>query len=178
MEQRIHPRLLQELKKWEPDVREEELVLLFSANLDVTLPQKKVHAIIAIGTDELRVYTDGEITHRVATDEIAEMKMTQGVGCVFVEYARKSDGEHVLFARADGRYQASLSQNVKRVNHYIRSGTMDFSRVTAPLGRLCPKCGKPYPRGTQVCPRCSPKRKLLMRLVKLGLPEWKLISSL
>ncbi len=176
MEQRIHPRLLQELKKWEPDVREEELVLLFSANLDVTLPQKKVHAIIALGTDELRVYTDGEITHRVATDEIAEMKMIQGVGCVFVEYARKSDGEHVLFARADGRYQASLSQNVKRVNHYIRSGTMDFSRVTAPLGRLCPKCGKPYPRGTQVCPRCSPKRKLLMRLVKLGLPEWKLIA--
>ena len=176
MEQRINPRLWQELKKWDREVSEEQIVLLFATNLDPDIPQKKVKSLVMMGTEELRVYTDGEITHRVAAQDVAEMKMISGVGCVFVEYERKSDGEHVLFARADGRYSASVAQNVKRINHYLRSGAMDFSRVTAPLGRLCPKCGKPYPRGTQVCPRCSPKRKQLVRLLKLGLPEWKLIA--
>ena len=180
MEQRIHPRLLQELKKWDPDVCEDRLVLLFAANLDPLLPQKKVKTIVMVGYDELRVYTDGEITHRVAIDAVTELKMLSGVGCVFAEYERREDGEHVLIARADGRYFSAIAQSVKRINHYLRTKDLDFSHVTAPLGRLCPKCGKPFPRGTQVCPRCSPKRKLLGRLLKLGLPEWKpvLISGI
>lgn len=180
MEQRIHPRLLQELKKWDPDVCEDRLVLLFAANLDPLVPQKKVKTIVMVGYDELRVYTDGEITHRVAIDAVTELKMLSGVGCVFAEYERREDGEHVLIARADGRYFSAIAQSVKRINHYLRTKDLDFSHVTAPLGRLCPKCGKPFPRGTQVCPRCSPKRKLLGRLLKLGLPEWKpvLISGI
>ena len=176
MEERLHPRLLQELKKWDPDVREEQIVLLFATNLDLELPQKKVKTIVMMGTDELRVYTDGVIAHRESTEAIAALKMLSGVGCVFVEYERKTDGEHVLFARADGRYTSSVAQNVKRINHYLRNGATDFSRVTAPLGSLCPKCGKPYPRGTQVCPRCSPKRKILGRLLRLAIPEWKLVT--
>ena len=86
MEQRINPRLLQELKKWDEEVCEEQIVLLFATNLDPTIPQKSVKALVMMGTEELRVYIDGEITHREATENIAEMKMISGVGCVFVPY--------------------------------------------------------------------------------------------
>ena len=174
--ERINPRLLQELKKWDSEVQEDEIVLLMSSNLDLNVPEKKVKSIILVGKEELRVYTDGAVTHREPMANVETLKVLNGVGCVFLEYTRRDGGEHVMIARADGRYQAPLGQNVKRVNHFIRFGDLDFSRVSEALGRCCPKCGKPFPRGTRICPRCTSKRKALLRLIKLARQEWKLIA--
>jgi len=39
-------------------------------------------------------------------------------------------------------------------------------------GRLCPRCGLPLEKGTQVCAFCTPKRRALMRLLRYLLPYW------
>ncbi|MBO5295753.1 MAG: ABC transporter ATP-binding protein, partial [Clostridia bacterium] len=43
-------------------------------------------------------------------------------------------------------------------------------------GGSCPRCGKPYPVGSNTCPRCVSKKRALLRLAALAKPEWKYIA--
>ena len=173
--EKLNPRLIQEWKKLEPNGNEDDIVLLLATNLDVDAPQKHSKDLTVFTTDELRVYSDGQLRLREPMAEIAEFKMVSGVGCVFAELCRK-DGTPVLFARADSRYQGAVAQTLKRANRYLRDGDRDFSKMKADAGRICPKCGKPYPRGSQTCPRCVSKKKTLLRLLRLAKQEWKYIA--
>ena len=174
--EKLNPRLLQELKKAEPDVNEEEIILLMASNLDLADPRRHVRTVSVFTLTELRVYTDGSLTCREPMENIERFKVLSGVGCYFAEYERKSDGEHVMFARADSRYQGMMGSCVKRANHYLRFGNTDFSRFSDAAGRVCPKCGKPYPRGSSTCPRCTSKKKALLRLLTMAKPEWGFVA--
>ena len=173
---KINSRLLAELKKQTQDVCEEDLIELAASNLDPIEPSKKVKSITVIGKNTFRVYADSVLTHSLELDEIETFKLISGVGCVFLEYIKKESGEHVLFARADSRYQASLGKFVKRVNHYLRYHDTDFSRIGSVTETACPKCGKPYPKGSHTCPRCVSKKKTLKRLLSLIRGEWRIVA--
>ncbi len=172
--EKINPRLLQELQKWDPTVREEEIICALATNLHPTSPAEHVRMLTVLLTHALRVYTDGELTASVPIDKIDEFSVTAGVGCYFCEYRQGDDAQ--MIARADSRYQSAMGQFVKRANHYLRYRDTDFSRFSESKGRTCPKCGKPYPRGMSTCPRCTSKKKNLMRLMRLSRPEWKYIA--
>ena len=174
--EKMNPRLLQELKKLDPSPDPEQTVTVLSGNLSLTDSNAHANTVLVLMTQELRVYTDGKLTHRENNENMERLHVISGVGCVFVEYERKSDGEHVLVARADSRYRGAIGQSVKRANHYLRFGNRDFSRFSNAGGRLCPKCGKPFPRGSQTCPRCASKKKVLLRLLSLARREWKYIA--
>ena len=173
---KINPRLLDELKKWKVEPDRDKLIALSASNLHLTEPNKKVKSITVISLTELCVYTDGELTHQESLENVEELRVIKGVGCVFGEYKRKTDGEHVLFARADSRYQGAMGVFMKRINHYLRYGDTDFSRLSGSGERVCPKCGKPYPKGSFTCPRCVSKKKVLKRLVALSKTEWKPVA--
>ena len=172
--EKINPRLWKEIQKLDPNIQKEEVISTFGGNLDLAEPCKKTRTFVLVLLDEVRVYTEEKLTLTEPTKNIESLQVIMGVGCAFVEYLRKSDGEHVMIARADSRYQGLLGQSVKRINHYLRSGDRNFSRFTD-TGKSCPKCGKPYPRGMQTCPRCASKRKVIMRLLSLGKKEWKYV---
>ena len=172
---KLNPRLWQEVQKVDSSLSREEVVVLMRANLDLMTPSKRVHTYVVLLLQELRVYTDGQLIFCEPTGNIEELKLIAGVGCAFVEYERKSDGEHILIARVDNRYQASAGQAVKRANHYLKFGDCDFSRFSS-VGRTCPKCGKPYPHGSHTCPRCVSKKKTLRRLLSLAKNEWKYVA--
>ncbi len=173
--EKLNPRLVQEWKKLEPDGNEDDIVLLLATNLDINTPQKHSKDLTVFSADELRVYRDGQLQLREPMAGIAEFKVVAGVGCVFAEFYRK-DGAPVLFARADSRYQGAVGQTLKRANHYLRYQNRDFSKMRGAVGSTCPKCGKPYPRGSQSCPRCVSKKKILLRLLGLAKREWKYIA--
>ncbi len=172
--EKINPRLWKEIQKLDPNIQKEEVISTFGGNLDLAEPCKKTRTFVLVLLDEVRVYTEEKLTLTEPTKNIESLQVIMGVGCAFVEYLRKSDGEHVMIARADSRYQGLLGQSVKRINHYLRSGDRNFSRFTD-TGKSCPKCGKPYPRGMQTCPRCASKRKVIVRLLSLGKKEWKYV---
>ena len=174
---KINQSLLNALKKTDPDVKECDLVSLAAANLDVNDPQKQNKTLIAMYLRELRVYVDETLTLCEPIENIEAIKTVIGVGCVFVHYVRKSDGESVCFARADSRYQVSLAHFTKCATHYLRYHDLDFSRITGSAGKICPKCGRPYPRGSTVCPRCTSKKKALRRLLSLAKKELKYIIA-
>ena len=157
------------------DVDREQIVVVLSSNLDLQSPDAQVLTQVILLKEELRVYVGDERTLVEPVQNVEMLKLIAGVGCVFVEYQRKTDGEHVLLCRADSRYQAGLGQGIKRANHYLRHGNCDFSRFDH-AGARCPKCGKPYPRGSHTCPRCVSKKKTLKRLLMMAKPEWGFIA--
>ena len=174
--EKINPRLLQELQKWDFDVREEDVVCLLASNLDLIQPTGHTRTLTVLMTDELRVYVEGKLTCREPIEAIDSFDGIAGVGCYSCAYHRRDGKEPCLIARGDGRYQGAMGQFIKRANHYLRYRDCDFSRFSNAGGRICPKCGKPYPRGTSTCPRCTSKKKNLMRLMRLSRPEWKYIA--
>ena len=172
----LNPRLLQELKGMDAELDESKLFYLFASNLDVTAPHKRVRTLCAFFTSELRVYSDGVLTRMTPMDEIREFSVVAGVGCVFASYTTHS-GDSVVFARGDARFEATVGQALKRANHFLRYGDLDFSRFSDAAGKSCPKCGKPYPRGSRTCPSCSSKKQALRRLIALAKSEWRFIAA-
>ena len=167
---------LTELKKCAPDLCEDQIVELTASNLDLTDPKKKVKSVTVVLEDRILVYSDGELLFHEKLANIEKLRILQGVGCIFAEYVKKDSGEHILFARADSRYQVPLGSFVKRINYFLRCGDRSFSKLKQEKGRICPKCGKPYPKGSYVCPKCVSKKKSFKRLISLAKAEWKRIA--
>ncbi len=168
----INPRLLSILKAWDPEVREEELVDVINTNLHLLHTREKVKSILSVSKSYLTVYTDEKVTHRIPTESLESIKLNSGVGCVTLEYRCHGQDEPVLIGRADNRYLTQLNRWAKRINHYIRYRNTDFSRISAGEETICPKCGKPFPKGSHVCPRCVSKKQTFTRLFSLLKGEW------
>lgn len=176
MEQ-ANSRLYEIIKKIDPNAKKDGLFAVMQADLDLSDPFQKRDTVVGFWKEEVRVYTDGKLVLCEAMENVERFSCSLGIGCQTVELHKK-DGTPILLARADGRYQTLMAQCVKAANHYLRNGNVDFSRFSKSGGATCPKCGKPYPHGSKSCPRCSSKKKTLLRLVKLALPEkWYVVAS-
>ena len=170
----LNPRLLAQIKAIDPTVDEQDIFYLMVSNLDLNEPNRQVKSITAFSRQKLSVYTNEQKIMEIPMEQLEELSVISGVGCAFASYRTRS-GEDVLFARADTRYEPLMGKAIKRVNHYLRHGDLDFSRFSDASGRSCPKCGKPYPRGSHSCPHCQSKKKTILRLVRYAKPEWKAI---
>ena len=145
----------------------------FQTYLDLTDPTKKTETVVLFTRAELRVWRDGELRTCEQISDIERVSLGRGVGCCWVEYTRKSDGETILCARADNSLQNRLGRAVKRINRFLRQGAIDGKNEdSTPEGKLCPKCQKPYPRGSHVCPHCASKTRAIRRLLGMAKDEW------
>ena len=148
-------------------------VELFITQLDLTEPNKKTENVVLFTKQELIVWRGGEIGLHEKTENIERVSLGRGVGCCWVEYTRKSDGETILCARADNTQQSGLGKAVKHINRYLRQGVIEKNETDADTeGKICPKCQKPYPRGSHVCPHCASKTRAIRRLLGLARAEW------
>lgn len=173
---------MKETRKQAPEERVRELyskfdaecaVAIFVTDLDPTDPHKKTENIVLFGRDELMVWRNGEICLREPTVNIERVSLGRGVGCCWVEYTLKGDGETFLVARADNSQQARLGKAVKRVNRFLRHGLIECEEGEGDVeGKICPKCQKPYPRNSHVCPHCASKTRAIRRLLGMASTEW------
>lgn len=145
----------------------------FATQLDATDPTKKTENVVLFEREELIVWREGEICLREQMENVGGVALGRGVGCCWVEYTRKSDGEVILIARADNSAQNRLGKAVKKINHFLRQGTVEAcEKDTDNEGKICPKCQKPYPRGSHVCPHCASKTRAILRLLGMASTEW------
>ena len=173
---------MKKTRKTTPEERARELfpeldvastVELFITHLDLTEPTKKTENIVLFTRGELIVWRGGEIGLREPMENIERVSLGRGVGCCWVEYIRKSDGETVLVARADNTQQNRLGKAVKHINRFLRQGTIEREEEDTDIeGKICPKCQKPYPRGSHVCPHCASKTRAIRRLLGMASAEW------
>ena len=164
-------RMYERAKKLDPTLAIEDMVDLSMGNLDPGEAKRAVKDFYLVTTRDLKVYREDSMILCESIENIESFRIVSGVGCVFVAYVRKSDGEHVIFGRADNRRQGMLAGAVKRINHYLRYQNVDFSHLETAGGGQCSKCGKPLPRGSRTCPRCASKKQAILRLLGLARDE-------
>ena len=173
---------MKKTRKQAPEERVRELypkfdaecaVEVFVTDIDPTDPHKKTENVVLFGRDELVVWRNGDICLREPIKNIERVSLGRGVGCCWVEYTQKSEGETILVARADNSGQARLGKAIKRINRFLRHGVIESEEGEGDVeGKICPKCQKPYPRGSHVCPHCASKTRAIRRLLGMASTEW------
>ena len=173
---------MKKTRKQAPEERVRELypkfdaecaVEVFVTDIDPADPHKKAENVVLFGRDELVVWRNGEICLREPIKNIERVSLGRGVGCCWVEYTQKSEGETILVARADNSGQARLGKAIKRINRFLRHGVIESEEGEGDVeGKICPKCQKPYPRGSHVCPHCASKTRAVRRLLGMASTEW------
>ena len=173
---------MKKTRKQAPEERVRELypkfdaecaIEVFVTDIDPTDPHKKTENVVLFGRDELVVWRNGDICLREPIKNIERVSLGRGVGCCWVEYTQKSEGETILVARADNSGQARLGKAVKRINRFLRHGVIESEEGEGDVeGKICPKCQKPYPRGSHVCPHCASKTRAVRRLLGMASTEW------
>lgn len=120
---------------------------------------------VCLDREWLYLAEDGEIKNKIAVDEIEKLTVDIAVGCVLVSCYKKN-GEAILLCRSDNVWKDRILKSVRRMNGWIE----DRVEIKKALdSRKCAKCGKPLPKGSDVCPHCVDRKKLILKL-------WKLIS--
>ena len=173
---------MKKTRKPTPEERVRELYPAFDADsavacfvtyLDLADPLKKTENVILFTGKELIAWCDGREAKREPMENLARVSLGRGVGCCWVEYTRKSDGETVLLTRADNAQQTRLGKDIKRINRFLRQGVITQEESDGDTGgKICPKCQKPYPRGSHVCPHCASKSRAIRRLLGMASAEW------
>lgn len=150
-------------------------LLLLSFNLDRDEPGKITDGLCAFFEASCAVYMDGRLTDQFETERGGRFRLVNEVGCVFVEYI-SPDGAYRFVCRADNRFQRELGTGVKFLNRIVEFGE-HLTGADAPVisETVCPKCGSPYPSGSEICPRCTGKGKAIGRLWEITAPYRKYI---
>ena len=143
--------------------------LTFDLNLNGK--NEPVFGACAANKGVLVVCVEGEEPHIYRFDGLGEFRLERGIGVVSVETER--DGEPLELFRSDMRQCATFEQMTSQLEAR-RQGR----EAPEPEIPKCRKCGKPVPKGVQVCPRCADKKKMFLRLCGFAKKEyWLLIAS-
>ena len=163
------PSIREAVKKLCPDLKKEDLITAFRFNLDPEIPGKRLDGIAVADRENLTLYVDGNIDKRIPLSDTLEFKTENGVGTVFSIYKTADNVEHLLCI-ADMKCAKLMIDSVKLLNRICERGIGYYDiikkhRKDIPEGEIlggrgvCPKCGRPLPRGSEKCPRCTSKFK-------------------
>ncbi|MBR5514837.1 MAG: ABC transporter ATP-binding protein [Clostridia bacterium] len=145
-----------------------KFIISFDFNLHPTEANKLTNGNLTLYENSLIVTENGTETHNLRVDDIEELKVENGVGCIFVSYISKIDKSVHLLCRNDLTDSKAIIKKVRRINLYIEDrcipkGETDYIEK-------CPKCGRPFKDGSNICLYCSDKKQLIKRTWGLFLP--------
>lgn len=144
-----------------------DVIVVLPFNLTPTARKERVDGLVGFTKDKIKVYRDGALDVEYDIANVKEVKCVPGIGCTNVEIDL---GEReVLLCRADMSMNLLYATVAKRLNRYLESGVFDAS-FEEEVDIYCPKCMRPYPPGSNVCPHCADKKKYLSRLWDIAKP--------
>lgn len=152
----------------DPALEEASVLLPLPFDLPRSGEGKRTDGIAALLADCTVVYEDGKQALSIPNGEIAEFAFRAGIGCVSVECTLK-DGTHRVLARADMRKKDLYAAAVKQMNRCLSGSPIDYT-YEGEVNRVCPKCGRPFRPGSDICDHCVDKRRYIGRLWKIARP--------
>ena len=167
------PSVFEDLKRLCPDKNKDDIIAVFRFNLDPTTPSLRRDGVFLADREGITIFIDGKEESRLLLSDIKEFKTDNGVGTVFVSCVM-NDESYRLLCICDMKGSKRVIDAVKRLNRIKEHGLEYFDKMKKRLGgrsedyggegRICPKCKRPLPRGSEKCPRCASKLKTLGRL--------------
>lgn len=180
------PDVYDKLRKIFPDSKRGDYIVAFEFNLHHEIPGKIVEGIVVADRECVTTYLDGVEVNKIKISDVKSFKSDNGVGTIFVSYALHDESEHLLCI-GDMSCSKRAIDAVKQLNRIIEFGIEYHDKLRArqkekgeSLGerKVCSKCGRPLPRGSEKCPRCTNKFKNLLRLWNIIKPyKWFVVLS-
>ena len=182
------PSIMDDVKKLCPNLNKEDIIAAFRFNLDNSTVGLRRDGVVIADRETIRSFTDGNESLKLCWSDISELKTENGVGTIFVSY-KLNDGSEHLMCIGDMKCAKEAIESVKRINRVKERGLEYYDRIKnqrkeLPKGyslgekAICSKCGRPLPKGTEKCPRCSSKFKTLLRLWGMIKPyKWLVFLS-
>ena len=165
-----HAGLYEEIKKVLPDASAEKALCAFRFNLDKNDPEKRRDGFFYADKERIRVISDGELTLDIEAGSASEIKTDNGVGCIYISYVKKSNGEAELIGRSDMSGSKRIIHAIKKLNHYLEDGK-EVNLLSEDDGAdRCEKCGRPFQPGSKSCMHCASKKKVVKRLWRVASP--------
>lgn len=167
----------EQAKKLCPDLKKEDLILIFPYNLHPSDPNGRCKGIVIIDRAHIRIFADDEQTAKIAISDISRINVENGIGSCFVSYTLKDDHSEHLICRADMSLNKRIIAASKKFNRIAKTvGFADYDASTDKYKKIvddegskrCSKCGRPMRRG--VCTHCTDKLKTVKRLWQIVKP--------
>ena len=106
---------------------------------------------------------------------MSEFHATSGIGEVALECL--IDGRLTVLCRGDLSHQNEYATIAKRCNHYIDTKLFD-PEYDKNYNRFCPKCGRKYRAGSNICMHCVDKKRIFSSMWEVARPyKWYLLIS-
>lgn len=109
-------------------------------------------------------FEGGKVQKEILSEAFEDFKVNPMSGAGILEAKAVLTGEDVYLARFSMEHMARFSTIAQKIN-IARLGRKTQMRDDP--DRKCLKCGRPYPRGTTICPKCVKKSAVLGKLVKM-----------
>ncbi len=139
---------------------------------DLTADGKICDGELIFENGSIYAVCDGETVFSHNLDGIEELLQRSYVGCGCLELVQSGatpEMEDSVFVCRFSLSQATeIGEFCKVVNHYIKTG--EETELSREDFRVCPKCGKHYPKGIDVCLFCVEKSYIFKRAFVLAKP--------
>ncbi len=125
-----------------------------------------MYGALALFDTLVYLYDEEQGARTVPVSELENLKIVQYVGCVGVEYGNGKGKKELC--RSTMTNAENLRRFVKRAAA-LKEGR-SFERGEVEKQTACPKCGKPFRRGSRKCDLCTDRKAMLLRLLKYAKP--------
>ena len=118
---------------------------------------------------------NGVKNNKIKLDGIRELVQRIYVGCgqleAVIENCADDMSESIVICRFSMAKADEIGEFCKVVNHYINTG--ETTQLSTAGFRVCPKCGRHYAKGLEVCLFCVEKSYLLKKTAEIAKPYFK-----
>ncbi len=153
--------LLKKLRESGCGLQEEEILSVFSYNLDKN--SNACDGIAILTGSEFLLWEGNAQKEAHPLSSIEKFVFRVDIGSAAVECVFKEKETPYVFCRGTMEHQKILGYMVNKYNLFLERGIYRQERETV-SERLCPVCGTPYKPGSNVCLNCVSKKKILGKL--------------
>ena len=165
--------LTERVLRMDPSLREEDVLLPVDYNLTATARRDHVDGIAALTKDRLLVFEDGEKKREIPLSDVEEVSFRKGIGCCFIEYRDRENRWNIL-CRSDGQYVDLYAAAAREIGRYLEGKEISYA-YEAEVNHRCPKCGRQFRPGSNICEHCVDKKQYISRLWTIAKPYHGLI---
>ncbi len=156
---------------------EEDARIIFPYSLSLETSQKIKDGFVLVTNKEIFSSEGGNVVKRLNLGEISDYSINKGIGCVSVE-AELTNGDTITLCRGDN---VSVDMFISACGDLLKlkNGTLSGAPREYKTGSVCPKCGRPFRRGSKMCLHCADKTSYIKRLLVIASPwKWTIIASI
>ncbi len=148
--------------------------IIYASFFDISYEGKYTEGIVVVGKRRFCVLEDGKITYIRHIADIEKLVCGEFVGGGMVEEFSPDGRRNIVRFSMD--YIEDFNTLCETVND-IKSGNEPIIKENEEH-KLCPKCKRPFLRGTQICRHCTNKLGILKRIWELSVPCRKMYALL